>query len=53
MRYPLHPLSLAIAFTFAPVAVFAAVEPAISAPAYQDDHETILPTIVVLSLIHI
>lgn len=47
MRYPLHPLSLAIAFTFAPVAVFAAVEPAISAPAYQDDHETILPTIVV------
>lgn len=47
MRYTLHPLSLAIAFTIAPIAVFAADTAAMSAPAYPDDHETILPTIVV------
>ncbi len=47
MRYSLHPLSLAIAFTLTPIVVFAADAPAISAPAYPDDHETILPTIVV------
>jgi iron complex outermembrane receptor protein len=47
MRYTLHPLSFAIAIMFTPIAVFAADAPANSAPAYPDDHETILPTIVV------
>ncbi|MBC7752398.1 MAG: TonB-dependent receptor plug domain-containing protein, partial [Candidatus Saccharibacteria bacterium] len=47
MRHKLHPLSWAIAFTFVHTAVFAADISAISAPAYSDDHEAILPTIVV------
>jgi iron complex outermembrane receptor protein len=47
MRYTLHPLSLAIALTFAPIAVFAADAPAISTPASPDNQEMILPTIVV------
>lgn len=47
MRHKLHPLSWAIAFTFVHTAVFAADISVISAPAYPDDHEAILPTIVV------
>ncbi len=45
MRYPLHPLSFAIALMLSPFAVFAEDAPA--AHTYPDDHETILPTIVV------
>lgn len=47
MRYTLHPLSFAIALTLMPVAVFAADAPVTDAHTYPDDHETILPTIVV------
>lgn len=51
MRYTLHPLSFAIALTLMPVAVFAADSAtrsaAIGAHTYPDDHETVLPTIVV------
>jgi iron complex outermembrane receptor protein len=47
MRYTLHPLSFAIALMFVPVAVFAVDAPTTNASAYPDDHEAILPTIVV------